>query len=328
MPFSALFGHSRKTDARVVVIKQVSVRRAVSGRPSGKPKTRYEQIRLIGEGGQGKTWLMKRIVDGKLLVRKEQLSFVKHDGIPYEMYLFEQVMTPHPRVVGFDHASYSAEARSLSMYFEYGRGGDLDQFIDGGHRVSESFMWQIFIQLADALAFLHYGINRFIRDRNPPRSWRRIVHRDIKPENVFLLTKYDGGPRFPDLVLGDFGVATLEEVTTDCGTDLWIGPEIPTMTAKGDVWGLGAIIHALAHGEGPIGAPPKGWPRGRAAEDRWLRDPGARRPRRLPQTYSSALNNNVMDCLTKDMNGRVSSRRLLENLLKDQPRSWHRDGGR
>lgn len=290
-------------------------------------KDKYDQLAQIGEGGQGKVWIVKRVRDKKVLVRKEQRKFYMHSsGIPVEQYIFQDVLTPHPSILGFDHANFlhgdHGREPSLVMYFEHCKGGDLSKFQprNGDKGPPEAFLWHVFLQLADAIAFLHYGYNRFSsRPEDPPHGWRRIVHCDIKPGNVFLrrVTKKND---VPEIVLGDFGLATLKETTRGGGTDEWIGPEIPVMTKENDVWGVGAIIHALAHGKGPVSNPPRDWPRGRDGADRWYKDPRARRPRELPKGYSDALNRNMMDCLVKDRGKRVSSKQLVRNLVKEMPR--------
>ena len=291
-------------------------------------KDKYDQLAQIGQGGQGKVWIVKRVRDGKVLVRKEQRRFDMHSsGIPVEQFIFQDVLTPHPSILGFDHANFlhgdNGRAPSLVLYFEHCKGGDLSQFQprNGDNGPSEMFLWQVFLQLADAIAFLHYGYNRFSRTPDtPPLGWRRIVHCDIKPGNVFLRYKVTKKRDVPEIVLGDFGLATLKETTRGGGTDEWIGPEIPVMTKENDVWGVGAIIHALAHGKGPVSFPPRDWPRGRDAVNKWYRDPRSRRPKGLPVSYSSQLNRNMMDCLVMDRNKRISSLQLVKNLVNEMPR--------
>lgn len=61
----------------------------------------YTLVKKIGEGGQGKTEVMERMIDRKsdrqLLVRKEQTEFrmlVTSTGeVPMEMYFFENIWT-------------------------------------------------------------------------------------------------------------------------------------------------------------------------------------------------------------------------------------------
>ena len=254
-------------------------------------------------------------------MRKEQKRFHMQGSIPCEMHIFENVLTYHPSIIDFDHANYNEENDSLVLYFELCQGGDLQSFVPKGGEAgpSENFLWECFVQLAKAIAFLHYGYNTYSRTPDiPPRGWKRIVHRDIKPENVFLRRKFTSNKVVPELVLGDFGLATLDERTKDgCGTYAWIGPEIPVLTKQNDVWAVGAIIHALAHGRGPLASMPSGY---RGGRDKWELSPTARKPRPLPTAYSSKLDSNMMDCLMMDPKKRINSLQLIKNLVVERPR--------
>ena len=284
----------------------------------GSYKDQYVILKTIGKGGQGRTEICKRKRDSKVLVRKVQKEFRWLGDRPKEWVLFEEILIPHPSIVVFDHANYQDHDKSLVLYFEHCEGGDLQHFIDEYDRPSEKLIWQVFVQLADALAFLHYGISR----RHPhsqPVGWRRVIHRDLKPANVFFRKKLSSRHPVPDVVLGDFGLATTNDITEGCGTDVWWAPEIPQCTKEGDVWGLGAIIHALGHGVGPVGRLPSNWPTDKESRRQWYRYPKARQPRPLSTFYSDKLNRNMMDCLVIDPRRRISSKDLLRNLEKERP---------
>ncbi|KAL6720561.1 hypothetical protein ACLMJK_002485 [Lecanora helva] len=201
-----------------------------------KEKNTFTILKTLGEGGQGRTEIIERHRDRKTLVRKIQRNFEWIGNEAKEAFIFEKILKPHPSIVLFDHANLRDKDQWLTMYFEHCSGGDLQDWIDKYERPTERFLWQVFIQLADALAYLHYGVSRKYGSSRPP-GWRRIVHRDVKPGNVFLRRKITTLHSTPDVVLGDFGLATLDEVSYDCGTYSWWGPEIPKSTKDGDVWG-------------------------------------------------------------------------------------------
>ncbi len=147
-----------------------------------------------------------------------------------------------------------------------------------------------------------------------------MVHRDVKPANIFLVRKYISGGGFPPLVLGDFGLATLDPTTHDgLGTPSWQGPEWPTVTAKMDIWGLGAIIHALAHGYPPQRPTPREvHAAGEEEEVAWMRSPRSKDARPLTTRYSQELSDNMMSCLVLQPEDRIDSRRLVKILVRDR----------
>ena len=295
-------------------------RRPTNDRGGNGPKKQqsYEVVKKLHEGGQGKVVVVKRKSDKKLLVRKEQRVYSMFGDMPCEMHILEKVLTHHPRIVEFEGGNYLKPNNELVLYFEYCQGGDLYDYMprQGERGASEGFIWDCFIQLAEATAFLHYGYRSWAKDPyTPPRGWCRVIHRDIKPDNVFLRHDITSRDPVPSIVLGDFGLATLMSETYGAGTKEWIGPEIPLCSKEGDVWGVGATIHALAHGRGPVPPAPRGW-----SDSKWRSSPQARQPRELPVEYSSALNRNMMDCLRIDPDKRVNSEDLLKNLKAERPK--------
>lgn len=113
-------------------------------------------------------------------------------------------------------------------------GGDLYQRIleyqQRGRYMSESFVWTLAIQLAQALAALH-AMN--------------ILHRDIKSANVFLTL--DGRVK-----LGDMNVSKVAKqglLHTQTGTPYYASPEVwqdRPYDHKSDVWSLGCVLYEAA----------------------------------------------------------------------------------
>jgi len=183
----------------------------------------------------------------------------------------------HRNVVQLKDYAYSLD-EALLMYFDFYVGGDLAGWMGRVDFVWEACMWDPFLQLLDAIAYLHYGYDRKARYPDEPhRDWRSMVHADTKPETVFLklpLPEHE----YPEIVVGDFGSATLRSVTNGPMTTApcYQGPEIyREMTAKSDVGTIGVIIHELAHDKAPIGPKTSG-----ISKYDWLSKPRARDPQR------------------------------------------------
>ena len=89
-----------------------------------------------------------------------------------------------------------------------------------------------------------------------------VYHRDIKPENILMSVKDDGSGR-PLLKLGDFGLATHDEWTTDVGTgsDRYMAPEQfenihdGYSPEKADIWAIGCCLLNIVFSRNPFKVP-------------------------------------------------------------------------
>ncbi|KAL8935086.1 MAG: hypothetical protein Q9216_005593 [Gyalolechia sp. 2 TL-2023] len=142
-----------------------------------------------------------------------------------------------------------------SVYLEYCDMGNLHDYVEkvfvSGGLVPEAWIWDIFIQLVDAIAFMHLGIRDACRSHEKPRHWIGFIHRDIKLDNVFLCSRAN-----TDRVhvrLGDFGQAIREDDDGTWGRHYKGGnvqtapPEVAMggvmeYSMLGDVWALGCCI--------------------------------------------------------------------------------------
>ena len=177
-------------------------------------------------------------------------------------------------------------------------------------------IWQAFLQIAQALIYLHYGLGG--KSSYPNARWRRVIHRDIKPANILLrnrITPWKIGN--VSLVLADFGLSTTMEDLEDVGTFEFQPPEPPPMTERGDIWGLGATIHAMAHENmTPLHSIPTALPNNFYERQQWRRNPRNYLVRSFADKYTMQLELIMFQTLEPDPERRINSLELVKLLEK------------
>jgi serine/threonine protein kinase len=283
----------------------------------------FHLLKTIGQGTQGKCELLQRAGDGVIMVRKRthprQKSIKMEGNTPREVKILQDTLRPHPRIINL--ISYNVgKSGELDTYYDYHAGGDLQHHLQPQTGASEGFIWHVFRQMAEALAYLHCGYVRSDPNKSGkmPHKWRPIVHCDLKPDNIFLSAPPTTENPTPDIILGDFGLAVFDQEISGHGAPDYQPPEYPHNTPAADVWALGATIHQMAHGHVPVNyVMPEGY---RGTRREWVTDPYSKRVEPLPGGYSEALNRNMMDCLRIRADERVAAYDLLRHIRRDGPR--------
>ena len=123
----------------------------------------------------------------------------------------------------------------FDIVLEYANKGNLFYYIQENENLSESKSFKIFIQIVNAVYFLHKN---------------NLVHRDIKPENILL-----NGDK---IKLCDFGwccETNINNRKSFCGTFEYMAPEIIKDIPYGkpvDIWALGILLYELYFGVSPF----------------------------------------------------------------------------
>ena len=277
----------------------------------------YEEVRQLGQGGNGRCILVRHRAQDFLRACKVCRAYppTNEYHLPNEIRFLREFLPEHERIIRLHQ--FNVTTRAIDMYFDYCESGDIGRLIrmhqnqkqEFTAKFTENFIWHVYQQLTEAVAYIHTGYDALTHRFAKPRSghrWKPIIHGDIKPANVFLRpSKNQDG--FPDLVLGDFGNSKTSPGVGTIGTYLWVGPEIGlgryegSYSVKSDVWGVGAVIHALCHGGPPLlplpplplDKPPRSNPDIKNALYYWHHDPRARGCTPLGPEYSQMLR----DCL-------------------------------
>lgn len=214
----------------------------------------YDQVQELGVGGNGKAILLERRRDRSLLAVKIVKPFPGWSTVTIarEVFLLKHRLPENDRIIRIMDYLHSAHVRQIQIYMEYCNGGDLQKLLDRYHThgriLPESFAWHAFRQIAEGLAFIHYGYDHELGpNQKCPENWKKVIHADLKPENIFLRTS-KSPENYPDLVLADFGNSQTEEGYHSAGTEIWLPPERRWVSEYGDTWTMGAIISSFAWG--------------------------------------------------------------------------------
>ena len=271
----------------------------------------YQELQPLGHGGNGNCFLLRRRSDQALRVCKVIYRFGQKE--PREATILK-LLPHHDRVIQLHDLITHPE--TFQLYFDYCSGGDLSHLIKKYTSdqlfIPESLLRHCFLQIVEALCFIHDGYDEWKNYRTSP-TWVPVIHGDIKPENIFIRFPSQlsqTSPNHPSFVLGDFGSASLVP-SREAGTYRWQPPELPVTSKGADVWAVGAVIHAMAHdGRAPIDPLPAHVP---GTDQNWLAWElcwEARNPIPLIGRYSRRLHDCVFQALDPNPYTRSSSREL------------------
>lgn len=207
----------------------------------------YDRLRLLGEGGGGRTWLARDRARDRLVVLKEPLERWQQDPAAREAVLREARLAAkvrHRNVVAVEEVIENGKSPVIVM--EHLEGGSLADLL----RARGSLPWRdAVVVMQDVLAGLE-AVHA-----------NGIVHRDVKPSNVLLT--HDGAAKIADFGIAVAGDAVRSQktqimdatTTATVGTAAYMAPEVRAGASSGtrasDVYACGILLHELLHGAPP-----------------------------------------------------------------------------
>ncbi|HEY7476432.1 MAG TPA: protein kinase [Vicinamibacterales bacterium] len=238
-------------DATTRSLKTTSIARAAAipeqllspGETVASPETRlsYRVVRLLGQGGYGQVYLVKRLSRSAAVPAVLCLKVSLHiDGWLREAY-FGQVLDEHPKAIRvFDRFPVVQQPAGRLLYclaIEYARHGDLSAFLlRSNKRWAETSARREIAGILQVLGRLHRG---------------QVLHRDLTPVNVFVCD----GRR---LKLGDFGIVrhqqnrrgiTAHTLNTSMVPSDMLEGLAPKWRARDDVYQVGQLLAMLVKGD-------------------------------------------------------------------------------
>ena len=298
-----------------------------SGRTFDIANDRYEVVRSFGHGQTSSAVKLVRKTVGdktelfacKAIPRKQGETA---RNIPLEVHILRDILPRNERLCAI--VDYFPDPYGVFM-MEFCDGGDLQKLANRYFKqeldIPESFLWHVFLQVAEGLAYIHQGYGQ---TEIPKNEWSSVIHADIKLDNLFL--KWRAGANYnedyPDIKIGDFGLSIITKERTDeapyiyrAGTAIYQPPERPQVTFKADVWALGAVIHCLCHGKPPLESLPSKYEYNSYNCRYWSSMPWCKRVARpVTDQYSGKLQYLLNRTLEHDLLERIESDILAATL--------------
>jgi tRNA A-37 threonylcarbamoyl transferase component Bud32 len=262
---------------------------------------RFVLVRELGPGGMSRVFLGR----DEVLDRPVAVKIVEPDpedpevGLRFRREGRAAARLSHPNIVRvYDAGEDEFDGNRVSyIVMEYVPCGDLKEMVDRGGPFPDAMLSRVGADVAAGLAHAHE---------------RGIVHRDVKPRNVLIDDR--GSPK-----LADFGIARALDGTTShnradsyLGTAAYSSPEQlkgERVTAKSDVYSLGATLYHAAVGRQPfLGNSIE------AANQHILKL--AAPPRERGARIGEEMEALILDCLAKDPSRRPDAARVRDRLLQ------------
>ena len=267
----------------------------------GRLGGRFVLVRELGPGGMARVFLGR----DEVLDRPVAVKVVEPDpedpeiGLRFRREGRAAARLSHPNIVRvYDAGEDELDGKRVSyIVMEYVPCGDFKDMMERNGPLPEAMLSRVGTDVAAGLSHAHE---------------RGIVHRDVKPRNVLIDDR--GSPK-----LADFGIARALDATTShnraesyLGTAAYCSPEQlkgERVTAKSDIYSLGATLYHAAVGSQPFPGNPI-----EVANQHASRPPEP--PRKRGAKISKDTEALILACLAKDPSRRPDAAHVRDRLLQ------------
>ncbi|GAA5903945.1 hypothetical protein JCM8208_001735 [Rhodotorula glutinis] len=245
----------------------------------------FEELQLLGKGGQGSVYLVRHVLNGEALGLYACKKIPVGDSTPSLLSILREVhlleSATHVNITRYHHAwletapprsAFAPPVPTLHILMEFANGGSLQGFVDarkgtstptaeeGGRERARRARREgreravHLLRVEDILTLFRDIVEglSFLHGRN-------ILHLDLKAENVLL--QWDDDALLPTCKLSDFGNATSDSYHAErrggSGTLLYTPPEaffpsphtghLPPPDRATDMWALGLVLYLLCY---------------------------------------------------------------------------------
>jgi serine/threonine protein kinase len=223
----------------------------------GQQIDRYRILRLLGSGGMGDVYLAEDArIEQQVAIKVIRTEFSPYPGTEVSkeaIRLFQReakaiAKLDHPNILPlFDYGEERlGDMTLIYLVMPYRQEGSLMKWLrqrNQAELLSPLEVTHIIRQAADALQHAHN---------------RQVVHQDVKPYN-FLLRHREAAAALPDILLADFGIATLSTGTASAsqvvrGTPTYMAPEqcMGHSVPASDQYALAVMAYELLTGRPPF----------------------------------------------------------------------------
>ncbi|XP_069499370.1 NUAK family SNF1-like kinase 1 [Ambystoma mexicanum] len=202
-------------------------------------KSRYEVLETLGRGTYGKVKKATERGTGRMVaiksIGKDKITD-ELDKVHLQREIEITALLKHEHIVKVYEVFENKD--KIVMVMEYASNGELYDYVNNRHLISENEARGFFRQIVSAVHYCHK---------------KGVVHRDLKLENILLDENLH-------VKLADFGLSTIfqrnQVLETFCGSPLYASPEIvnglPYEGPEVDCWALGVLLYALVYGSMPF----------------------------------------------------------------------------